>query len=139
MPHSRIKIMSDPLTQHGISLEPFRPALFAFPIEEGLFWFVKEEVELLESRYGTPRADAIEIVNRSHGGCPLTSDSMRLHDTPEYWMRSIMEGPRYWENNPPPLLPKAHGAAVGLHPHFRHACLSGLLSAPRPAASNRGR
>ena len=95
--------MSDPLTQHGISLEPLRPALFAFPIEEGLFWFVKEEVEFLESHYGTPRAEAIETaVNRSHQvNCPLDSDGWRLHETPEHWMRSIMEGLRYWDNFPP--------------------------------------
>src|SRR5579871_925635 len=37
--------MSERLIQHGISLEPLRPALFAFAIEEDLFWFVKQEAE----------------------------------------------------------------------------------------------
>jgi hypothetical protein len=88
--------MHDPLTEHSINLEPVRPGLFSFPINEDAFWFVREEVEILQSRYGKSLPDAIQLVNKLHGTRRLTKDDDRFHNTPLHHVRAALEGD-YWK------------------------------------------
>ena len=86
--------MSDALTHRGIPIEPLRPAIVAFPMDEAGFIRVREEIDILQSRYGKTLREAFELVNSWHRG-GITQDGWAFHETALHEVRRRMEG-SYW-------------------------------------------